>query len=416
MQLKNKQLKQQLSLATCALLSTVPVHAAGSNADWDVGAGALVYSETDRVRSIKAVTTIERSTAESTVALKLMVDSLTGASPNGATASTQAQTFTTPSGNSYTAAAKETPLRDFEDDRTAISARWTRIINRLFKLELGADYSTEDDYDSIGINTSLSGEFNNRLTTVTIGAALTDDTISPADGTPTELSVTDGSPLSIQSNSEKKQITDLLFGVSHVLSRKTVTQINYTYSLADGYMSDPYKIVSQVDAVTGNTSGYIFEKRPDSRKRQAINWTTAHHLTQDVVHFTYRYFWDDWGIKSHTVDLKYRYELGSGHYLQPQVRYYTQSAADFYRHSLVDSVALPENVSSDQRLGEMQSYTVGIKYGFPIFDDGVLAMRLAYMQQSGDSNPSDAIGSQKKVDLFPTLEAVIINVNFNIPF
>ncbi|MCF6282697.1 MAG: DUF3570 domain-containing protein [Candidatus Polarisedimenticolaceae bacterium] len=413
MQLKNRRLRQQLSLATCALLTSIPGQA---SADWEVDTGILAYSETDRVRAVKSIITAKRITDETTTSVTLLVDTLTGASPNGATAATTAQTFTTASGNSYTTAANERPLRDFRDTRSAISASWEKVLNRLFRLKLGADVSTEDDYDSVGLNVNLSRDFNQRLTTLTIGAAVTQDTITPSGGTPVEGSATDGATISTQSSEESKQTTDLLLGVTQVLSRTTLTQLNYSYSLANGYMSDPYKIVSEVDAVTGDTTGYQYEKRPDQRIRQSINWTTAHHLTEDVIHFSYRYFWDDWGIDSHTFDLKYRYELGAGHYLQPQVRYYMQSAADFYRHSLVDSETLPRYVSSDQRLGEMSSYTIGLKYGFPLFTDGNLSLRLAYMQQSGDSSPSDAIGSQKQVDLFPTLEAVIINVNFNLPF
>jgi len=415
MQLKNRKLRQQLSLATCALLAGVPGQAS-SSADWVVDAGVMSYSESDRVSAVKSIVTGQRLTEETTVSVTVLVDTLTGASPNGASAATTSQTFTNASGTAYTAAEKETPLRDFEDTRTAISSSWERVLNRLFRLKLGADISTEDDYDSVGLNASLSRDLNNRLTTVTAGAAITLDTITPSGGTPVERSATDGTTLSTQSKEEEKSTTDLLLGVTQVLSRTTLTQLNYSYSLVDGYMSDPYKIVSEVDAVTGNTTGYRYEKRPDSRIRQSINWTTAHHLTEDVVHFTYRYFWDDWGIDSHTFDLKYRYEIGAGHYLQPQVRYYIQSAADFYRHSLVDSETLPKYLSSDQRLGEMSSYTIGLKYGFPVFTDGKLSLRIAYMQQSGDSSPSDAIGSQKQVDLFPTLEAMIVNVNFNIPF
>ncbi len=414
MQLKNRKLRQQLSLATCALLTGLPGQA--NSTDWVVDAGVMSYSETDRVSVVKSIVTGQRLTEETTVSVTMLVDTLTGASPNGASAATTSQTFTNASGTAYTAAEKETPLRDFEDTRTAISSSWERVLNRLFRLKLGADISTEDDYDSVGLNASLSRDLNNRLTTVTVGAAITQDTITPSGGTPIERSATDGTTLSIQSKEEEKSTTDLLLGVTQILSRTTLTQLNYSYSLVDGYMSDPYKIVSEVDAVTGNTTGYRYEKRPDSRIRQSVNWMTAHHLTEDVVHFTYRYFWDDWGIDSHTFDLKYRYEIGAGHYLQPQVRYYMQSAADFYRHSLVDSETLPKYLSSDQRLGEMSSYTIGLKYGFPIFTDGKLSLRIAYMQQSGDSSPSDAIGSQKQVDLFPTLEAMIVNVNFNIPF
>jgi len=416
MQLKNRKLRQQLSLATCALLANVPGQVSAGSADWVVDTGIMSYSESERVSALKSIITAQRITDETTASVTVLVDTLTGASPNGASAASTPQTFTTASGNASTTAANETPLRDFEDTRTAISASWERVLNRLFRLKLGADVSTEDDYDSVGLNASLSRDFNDRLTTLTIGAAITQDTISPSGGTPIEGSATDGLTISTQSSEEEKSTTDLIVGVTQILSRTTLMQLNYSYSLADGYMSDPYKLVSEVDAVTGDTSGYRYEKRPDSRVRQSINWAAAHHLTEDVIHLSYRYFWDDWGIDSHTFDLKYRYELSSGHYLQPQVRYYMQSAADFYRHSVVDSEAVPQYLSSDQRLGEMSSYTIGLKYGFPVFTDGTLSLRVAYMQQSGDSSPSSAIGSQKQQDLFPTLEAVIVNVNFNIPF
>ena len=42
---------------------------------------------------------------------------------------------------------------------------------------------------------------------------------------------------------------------------------------------------------------------------------------------------DDWKIDSHTVELRYRWDLGSFD-LQPHVRYYMQSAADFYHGAL----------------------------------------------------------------------------------
>ena len=48
---------------------------------------------------------------------------------------------------------------------------------------------------------------------------------------------------------------------------------------------------------------------------------------------------DDWGIDSQTLDLHLRFAMGEGRYLQPHLRYYTQSAADFYRTVLFDGGA-----------------------------------------------------------------------------
>ncbi len=126
-------------------------------------------------------------------------------------------------------------------------------------------------------------------------------------------------------------------------------------ALSDGYLTDPFKIVTVVDPATGlpATGGffdtaatgnlpYVYENRPDSRQRNNLFFRVAHHLTEDVIHFSYRYFWDDWGISSNTFDLKYRYQMGRS-YLQPHVRYYLQEEADFYRHNLVQGTDVDAN-------------------------------------------------------------------------
>ena len=40
---------------------------------------------------------------------------------------------------------------------------------------------------------------------------------------------------------------------------------------------------------------------------------------------------DDWGVTSQTLDARYHWNFSPNSYLEPHVRYYTQSAADFYR-------------------------------------------------------------------------------------
>ena len=148
-------------------------------------------------------------------------------------------------------------------------------------------------------------------------------------------------------SSDTKTITDFLIGVTQVVSRSTIMELNYSYGMSDGYLTDPFKIVTVVDpvasvpaigdllsAINADNLPYVYENRPDSRQRNNLFYRVAHHLTEDVIHFSYRYFWDDWGISSNTFDLKYRYQMGRS-YLQPHVRYYLQEEADFYRHNLV---------------------------------------------------------------------------------
>jgi hypothetical protein len=160
---------------------------------------------------------------------------------------------------------------------------------------------------------------------------------------------------------------------------------------------------------------YYYEKRPDSRLRNSLYWHTAHQFNEDSLHFAYRYYWDDWGIKAHTADVKYRFELGGDHYLQPHLRYYQQGAADFYHHSLVNGEPIPSYASADLRLAEFTSRTIGLKYGMPLLG-GDFSVRIEKMRQEGDSHPNNAIGDQKNHNLFPTLDASIIQLSYSFIF
>jgi len=95
MQLKKKNLKKALFEASCTLL--------GGNSvakDWDFDAAVMYYGEPDRVQALEGILSAKKTLKDDKeLSTKLVVDSLTGASANGAVPQTSAQTFTTPSGN-----------------------------------------------------------------------------------------------------------------------------------------------------------------------------------------------------------------------------------------------------------------------------------------------------------------------------
>ena len=220
---------------------------------------------------------------------------------------------------------------------------------------------------------------------------------------------------------QSKDVTDFLIGVSQVLNRHTIVQFNYSLSQADGYLTDPYKVLSVVDPVTGNLvagpagSGrnrYLFESRPETRDKQSIYALLKRDFNGDVLEASYRYMTDDWGVDSHTVELRYRWNFGSERYLQPHVRFYQQTAADFYRTVLFNGAPLPTFATADHRLGEFDGLTVGVKYGQTTARDSEWSARVEYYTQTGNASPGSAVGALAGFDLYPDLNALIAQFSY----
>jgi hypothetical protein len=415
-----------LAAATCALLGQTPRTAQPQElGPWSVDTSLLIYSESDgRVQDLSLNGIAKKELREeSFLDLTFALDALTGASPSGAAPSTVVQTFTRPSGNaSYTIGAGGPPLDDtFQDTRTAFSASYEWPLTRLTILDVGASLSDEYDYTHFGVDGKLARDFNNRNTTLSFGLALASDTIDPVGGAPVPLA-----PMLGQGNAsnkrgdDSKDVTDLLIGVTQVVNRKTLVQLNYSLSDSDGYLTDPYKILSVVDPVTGAPAAgpagsglfrYLYESRPDTRRKQSLFGLVKHDFDGNVLEASYRYMTDDWGVDSHTFDVHYRWSLKEGRYLQPHVRYYTQTAADFYHTVLLTGAPVPQFATADYRLGEFDGITLGMKYGMPT-EKGEWSARLERYQQTGDPDASARVGVLRNLDLYPDLNALIAQVSY----
>ena len=286
---RNKSVTAKLATATCALLGTgtiAPVHAQ-EDPGWEFNTSLLYYGENDnRVEDISLSFLALRSFVDDKLlSLSLTVDSLTGATPLGATPFSGPQTFTTPSGNSvFTTPANEIPLDDsFLDTRYAIAANWQQPLGRLNTISAGITASNEYDYLHVGANVKFSRDFNKRNTTLSAALAVARDEWDPIGGVPDPLSpMLDVGDLSNRGGTEDKDIVDIVLGLTQVISRNLLVQLNYSYSDSSGYLNDPFKIISLVDPVTGDpidrvqTPGvagpsheYRYESRPDARMKHS---------------------------------------------------------------------------------------------------------------------------------------------------
>ncbi len=427
---KRKKIREKLSFASAALLQMTSASATETpDETWDMSSAILFYNESDgRVSAIEPVISGTKELKNGDIInLKAVFDSLTGATPTGAHASSTDQTFTNPSGKkSYTVTAGELPLDDtFLDTRVALSGSWnSAVFDNYSRLILSGNLSKEFDYSSLGVSANFLRDFNNRNTTFNAALGLSSDSIEPSGGIPTAFAnmKVAGTGTNRDATDDSKTITDFIFGVTQVINRSTLMQFNLGVSESSGYLTDPYKIITLIDPVNGlpiATSGddlpYLYENRPDSRSRQTFFWKTVHHLNEDIINISYRYHTDDWGIDSHTIDFHYRYELGNGSYLQPHLRYYSQNAADFFTTSLADGQALPEFASADYRLGDFITSTIGIKYATPAGKNSEFSVRAEIISQT-QNEVNTPVGDQANHDLTPDLDSFIIQLGYDFYF
>ena len=413
-----------LAMATLGLLGIAaekPAAADDAPRNWTFDSGLLYYKEGGgRVQAIEPVVNAALDLGnERTLTAGFVVDSLSGATPNGAAPAAVPQTFSSPSGRgkTYTTAPYATPLdHTFEDTRFAVDLGYLFPLSQNGKLAVGLSGSKEYDFTSVGANTHYTLDLNQKNTTLSAGAAFEYDEVDPVGHVPIPLTmmvdaVKDGG------SSKTKNVKDLLLGVTQVLGPRGLLQFNYSLSLSNGYETDPYKILSVVNS-NAVPQYYVYEKRPGTRTKNALFTEYKRFVfARDVVDFSYRYFTDSWGIRSHTLDLAYRWNFSERKSLEPSVRFYTQNAADFYHAALFTGEdATVDYASADPRLGAFNAWTGGLRYGQVLANGHELSVRVEYYKQFGRvaGVPQQAATALSQFNLAPDLSA--INISFGYRF
>lgn len=447
-----------LALATSALLG----HSAAAEEGWQVDSGLLIYNEADgRVQAVEPVIAVTRNFEdESSISARLTLDTLSGASPNGAAVAAVPQTFTSASGIArleqaeedddnheieeygdrayYVTPAGDTPYdENFEDKRTTASVSWLRPLNNGFKLNLGGAYSTEGDFTSLSINAAVSKDLAQNNTTLSLGMNLEFDEIAPDTGIPEPMT----SIIAAESagSTDTKQVTDVVFGITQVMTRRWVSQLNFSVSQSTGHHDDPYKFLTVADqgnliedpndnGLTGVTTYlYLYEHRPEERQKMSIYWQNKVAIyADDAIDISYRYMTDDWGIDSNTLDLTYHLNVQGLFYLEPHYRFYEQSAADFYTPYLelgtdvvtagTSITALTEFASADPRLGAFSADTYGLKVGVPFMDHHEISLSYeTYSQTDKNEYKTAPAGSDLDgQDQFAELSANWLQLGYSV--
>lgn len=420
MQLKTLSLKKCLASATCALLSTTVT--ASNIDDWNFDAAFMYYNETDRISAKEGVLNASKTfDNDYLLSLGVVVDSLTGASANGAVAQPNAQTFTTASGKVQTPSKlSDIPVdSDFKDTRLQSSIQLALPLFENNTLSVGGYFSKESDYRSVGFNSNWALDFNEKNSTLSFGLAASYDQTKPSGGIHDPLSIRQVNSTLVSAANEgiigttdTKKNNDILLGFTQVINERMLVQFNYSYSSLNGYINDPYKILSVIND-NGVTQEYRYESRPESRKKHAFFVQSKSHFDRGVMDLSYRYMSDDWKIKSNTFDFHYHFMLPHGFFIEPHLRYYTQKAAEFYQPYLNDNEPLPTYASADYRLGALDTYTLGVKVGLPKRHNNQLTFRLEYYNQTVNNAGFTSPGILADEPVFQGINALIAQVDYS---
>ncbi len=220
-----------------------------------------------------------------------------------------------------------------EDTRTEVSVTTRYYYDRG---NAGFNYvrSKEDDYDSSAI--ALDGAVNggDGMTTYFAAVSAASDDIEPTQGAvPTNT---------LKSN---KDIYSAWIGVSRIVSKNALLRFGLSYTYRDGFLTDPYKLRDQ---------------RPGQRKEWSASAGYRHYFfwPNGALHADYRYFDDNWGVASHTLDLAWYQNLGHLTQVIPFLRYYSQGEADFFAN-IADTDQ--RYYSEDYRLSSFGAVALGLR-------------------------------------------------------
>lgn len=253
----------------------------------------------------------------------------------------------------------------FDDKRRAADVAVTRYFPRA-SVTVAAGRSGEDDYVSKfgSVQASFSSDDNN--TTWLVGAGVANDRINP---------------VNFAVENESKRTVDIMAGVTQVLTARDLVQLVLTHVRGSGYFTMPYKYV---------------DIRPREHDQSTLQLRWNHHIEKYGAssRMGYRYYTDDYGIRSHTLSEELVHPLHGGWTLTPSLRLHTQSKARFYFDPVYDArfgAPFPPNyrfgsrdpITADQRLSAFGAVTLGLKVEKEIAKDTTLDLKWEQYRQRG---------------------------------
>lgn len=120
-------------------------------------------------------------------------------------------------------------------------------------------------------------------------------------------------------------------GATQILTSNWLMSVNFEQVSDDGYLGNPYRAAREFGAK-------VSERYPRTRSSRAIDVRAIGDIGAGrSIKGEYRYFWDNWDVVSHTVELGHSRYIGEKWLADFSWRYYTQDKALFYSDNATSS-------------------------------------------------------------------------------
>lgn len=156
--------------------------------------------------------------------------------------------------------------------------------------------------------------------------------------------------------------------LTQILSKRLQGAFLADWVLQKGLLSTPFQRVYFADYADSYIEQFHLaddvERLPDSRMKIALGARLNYYLNEHFVFRSYyRYYTDDWGIKSHTASLEVPIKISDKFTVYPSYRYYTQTSADYFA-GYNQHLSSERYYTSDYDLSKFNAnqYGLGIRY------------------------------------------------------
>jgi hypothetical protein len=190
-------------------------------------------------------------------------------------------------------------------------------------VNLSFSSSKEPDYKADGMSIDVSQEVFGGMSTITLGFSHGNDKVGRVDD---------------PSFSDYAKHWRYRVGLTQILTPRWLASLGMEAVSDEGFLGSPYRAARVFGAL-------VPERNPRTRSSRAIKLgTVAEVRPRTSVHAEYRYFYDTWDIKAHTVEAGASGYVGESFLIDAYVRYYKQSHALFYSdNALVETTYISRN-------------------------------------------------------------------------
>jgi len=251
-----------------------------------------------------------------------------------------------------------TTASKYSEDRTEVSAGVDYMHGDSI-MSLSYTNSDENDYEANTAGFGISMDMFANMTTVNMGYSYGWDTVKN-NNDPTFSKDVDRQNYSV--------------GITQVLTRDMLLEVNYEGITDEGFLNNPYRSVRYLDPTNPIGYSYQSEVYPKTRTSNAIAARTLYYLPYRAATYAeYRFFDDTWGITAQNIEVGYIHPLKSGWIFEGRYRYYTQDSADFYS-DLFPRQNAQNFLARDKELSKFTSNTIGFTVSYDLIQNGWYAV------------------------------------------